>query len=381
MTTILNFIKENNLKKFSDIRNILTKEPYFFEIKDNKELYMICMSEKSNITSKMCREATGIILEKNTNKVVHYSFPKTYENVHNPECTPSFNDDCLNNDLILDDDKFKIDLYFEGSVIKIYYYKGKWNLSSARHLDASSNRWSSKKMFDELFIECVENSYKCSYQDFLNNLDKECSHTYLFQHPEHLMILPVAEPVCYSLNKVNNETLEEFFPEQGTLTTSITSPLEIDQDTMGLTENYLVYHMDSTGKNIKNRIKVFSTKYMELKAKIGNFPDPGLRYIEAYGDCNDKMFVKYNYPSYSNVFDNIDILFNKAVNNLFFSYSSIFIKKTMKLNQIPYEQRDIIYNIHKNYLKTRVKVLSSDITSYLLNLSSREIANAIRYSY
>ena len=138
-------------------------KPLNIHVKDYGNLYMLNFDESSDFTNKIVRQASGCIIEKNTNKIVHYSFDKCYDSV----------DDKYTG--VIDEQKVKINMYFDGSLIKLYYYDNKWNMSTSSHFDASKNSWASKKSFLELFIEALPYSYNINdYDTFLNTLDKNC---------------------------------------------------------------------------------------------------------------------------------------------------------------------------------------------------------------
>ena len=82
-----------------------------------------------------------------------------------------------------------------------------------------------------------------SFADFKKSLDADYAYTFLFQHPDHTMTLNVATEMCFPLNRVKLDNLEEGNEEQGNLTTSYTKVSDIDTTKCGINENYLVYHV------------------------------------------------------------------------------------------------------------------------------------------
>ena len=74
------FINTQDDKSFNNIKNIFTNTPYFLIIKEDSiypDLYMLCYDrDKSDLTIPFVQECRGIILEKETNKIVCHILPK-----------------------------------------------------------------------------------------------------------------------------------------------------------------------------------------------------------------------------------------------------------------------------------------------------------------
>jgi|APGre2960657404_1045060.scaffolds.fasta_scaffold04939_5 hypothetical protein len=379
MTSIIEIFNSNTFTSFEQVKTFFESEPYFFEVKETGNLFMLCMSDHSDLSLKAAREATGIIFEKNTNKLVHYSFAKAYEGFTSDDVSPTFDQDYFYSENVLSTDSLVIDHYFEGSIIKLYYYDGKWNIGTSRHINGNQNRWSSKSSFEKLFSEAVIKSYNCSFADFKKSLDADYAYTFLFQHPDHTMTLNVATEMCFPLNRVKLDNLEEGNEEQGNLTTSYTKVSDIDTTKCGINENYLVYHVDNQGK-IKNRVKLLSSKYLELKKKVGNYPNLGLRYLENLKNLEDKMFLRSQYPHYCGLFSDIEGSFHKTCKKIHSFYIKINIKKEENV-KVPDNYVRTIRQMHGQYRRTKLPIQLEDVSDKLLTLSPRILASIIDYIY
>jgi hypothetical protein len=379
MSSLLALINDKNFASFEEVKAFFTSAPYFFEVKENSQLYMLCMTEKSDVSLAETREATGIMFEKETNKLIHYSFAKAYEGITTEETPASIEKDLFYTGKIKETDSVVIDYYFEGSMIKLYNYLDSWKIATSKHLNADNNRWSSKKTFQDLFKECVPNSFNCTYEEFEKSLDSKYCYTFLFQHPEHTMALPVATPLCFPINRVNLETTEEDNEEQGSLTTTLKSLADIDQSTSSLTQNYLVYHLNSEGK-ILNRIKMLSNKFLELKEKLGNYPNVGLKYLENIKNPEKTDELRSYYPQYQEDFADIDFLFIKTCKAIYNAY----IRKHVSRAQhefLPKSYKGIIYDLHGDYLSTKRPVILRDVINMVSALEPRRLAAVINYTY
>lgn len=353
-------------KSFVELKNELTNEPYFLEIKENDDKYMLLFTEKSDLTLQEVRESTGIIFEKKTNKLLHFSFPKCYEGINDINEITLLKSDLYELSNIVD---YKINLYFTGSMIKLYYTENNgWQIASSKNLDASKSFWGSKKSFKELFIDAIEISENVKYFDFLEKLDPNFCYTYIIQHPDINSLIKVNTPLAFILNKVNLETLKEEIPDIDHF--SVEKAIhEVNKQSEGITKNYLIYNMDKDNKVI-SRIKILNQNYQKLKGLYGNYPDIGLRYIEV---INNELLKKKLREEFSHEkFNKIDILYNKTIKCIEMSYKNVYINNTRTFNNIPKSHIKII-----QYMKLH----EIDAITYLQNKNPKEIAYIIMYTY
>lgn len=390
MSYITKFINEN-YNSFEELKFGLTKAPYYLNVKEDVNLYMLCFTDLSDLTLKEVRDCTGIILEKETNQVVHFSFPKCYEGIYNPNSfanilkgPESFQTDLYKGDINSmnnsDDSKFTFNLFFIGSIIKLYFYNDGWHIGTSKNLNAENSFWSSKKSFETLFVEAVEESgEETSYTDFVEKLDPNYCYSYLLQHPENNCIVNVSKPFIFILNKVNTTSLREIIPDKECFVVSHKTVQNC---------NYLIYEHDKHG-NVINRIKVLNKDYELLKHNYGNYPNIGLRYIECKMqdlvnntkiDC-DKLRLLF--PNETLTFNKIDILFEKTCLNILRSYYNIFVVKRKTIKDIPKSQIKIVKKIEKildDNMAFKVTRDTIDKLFYTHN-NIREIAYMICYIY
>lgn len=348
-------------KPFKEVKEALKE--FNLEIKENDKTYMILFTEKSDLTLPTIRDCTGIIFEKETNKLLHFSFPKCYEGLNTGY--DSFNEKQL-------EDMSIINLYFTGSLIKIFYHDDKWCIASSKNINASNTYWGSKRSFKELFMDCIEISYDLQYEQFLEKLDKDYCYTYIIQHPEINSMLKIKTPLAFILNKVNTETLEEVIPDLQNLL--VDKSVKEIKNTKNICENYIIYNIDPVTKNVKNRIKVLSNDYYRIQEIYGNYPDIGLRYIE--GDTHVKQQLRTEFP-YETKFNKIDILYSKSVNYIFMSYENVFVKKYKKITDVPKNHVKFI----KKLDNMNKKIEKNDIHTHLKNNNAKEVAYTINYIY
>lgn len=377
-------------KPIDEIINVYTKAPYFLQVKQDADSFMMLFTEKSDLTLPETRDATGIIFEKGTNKLLHFSFPKCYEQFSTifnrtdeefknaKEAKDSFPIELLN-------ETSKVNLFFVGSMIKLYYVNGEWKISSSKNLDGENSFWSCKKSFKELFIEAIENSYDIKYTEFIEKLDVNFCYTYLIQYKENCTPIKVNMSFAFLLNKVNTTTLEETIPDIDNFAIEKkVKDLFKNSNTAKINENYLVFDMDSDGK-VKNRIKIISDSFTTKNKLFGNYQNIGLKYIECIlrdiGNQNSHLTdeLKLNLPEYNSVFKKIDILFVKACNCILKSYTNVYINNSRTFDNIP---KSHIKVLKKLYELNKPQLYISDVRDYLINLKNiKQVAYIIVYIY
>jgi hypothetical protein len=346
---------------------------------------MLCFTEKSNLHDKKVRECSGIILEKETNKIIHYTFKKCYDSFSKELSLKEIKDwaeteveteDTYPLDNI--DGTEKVALFFEGCLIKLYHYNGEWNVSTSKTLDASKSFWSSKRSFLELFKDSVEESYNIEYNEFLKSLNENYCYSYLLQHPENRMAINVKEPTLFIVNKINMETLEEEIPELDNFIVKKTvSEIMNDYENLEITQNYLVYKI--VDNVIVDRVKILNKKFLDLKKKCGNHPNIGLRYLECIADNDEKINIKNCFPANQRTFTEIDTKFHKTCKNIHDLYYKMYILKTK--TEVPDKYKKTIYQMHSRYRQLRKPITLTDVSDKLVTLPARTLAGLIEFIY
>jgi len=335
MSELLKFLGNDNFKTVTEKVSKLN-----IKIKQYKNLYMLYFDDNADFNNPIVRQANGIILEKNTNKLIHYSFEKTYQGFEKNSITKDpFKEELKN---------FSIEPYFEGSLIKLYYYENEWKIGTSRHLLASKTKWTSKNSFDNLFKEALELCFNCTYEDFLETLNSSKCYTFLLQHPENKLISNVALPMVFQVNEVDIEKLVETRPENK----------NFELSTNNLNFNHMIYLKNEN--NVITRIKVLTddfTKKLELR---GNNPRLEISYMK---NTIENPFLKQEYlkhfPEYKSVFEKVDKLVYDAIKNIHFLYIQNYIEK--KGIEVIDNYKRTLAQLHGQYKKTRKQITEQDV--------------------
>lgn len=343
------------LSKFSIGKNFTTLKKnlidYGLKIKELDNLFLIYHSDKIQ-DNAITRECNGIIMDKNNFKIVCYTMNKCYT-------------DILSLNML---DKINVCHTVEGTLLRVYYYNNKWNYSTKRCIDSKESYWLSNKNFYELFYDCIDGY---NLEEILN---KDYCYSFIIIHPENKMVIHYKNKCLYhiktycihSSNIINNHYLNVpniLYTEKNVLEgyNTIEFVNKREKDTI-LYEGLLFTDTQNKMCKIKN------TKYIKLKELWGNTNNRFLRYLELRKDI---QLLK----SYLNYFKNekeLFIDFEDRINKYSYVVLSTYVKKyiTKENVLIPYYMKKLIYILHGDFIKTRIKTDFGKIMMKLLEMTS-----------
>ena len=280
---VKNLINKNKNLSYENIKNILEKD-HNLKIRLNKDndYYMISTTNESNFENILVRQCTGIIIEEETNNIIHYMGEKTYDVVN----------EYKNNIIKLENINIKnclISPYINGYIIKIFSYKGEWKFASSTHTNIKYFKINNTTLYD-IFKDCVLKTFESIY-DFLSLLDKDYCYSIILNKDN-----------IYIINKVFLNTLKEEFNFNNF------NPLYL----FNIKDNfqkYILVEKNNNGNIIKKvHISVNDIKRLIYQNKACSFNDRCFNKI-----CKFKHIIKPNIEeNYKNY-----IILEKEKNSLF----------------------------------------------------------------
>lgn len=240
------FINKHKNLSYEAIKIILKKE-YKLETRLDKSnnYYMVSSTNKSDFKNKIVRQCTGIIIEKETNRVIHYFGEKTYNLTNNHD----------NNKIKLEDIDIKnclIAPYINGLVIKIFNYKDEWEFATSKHTNIKEFKTNGKILY-KMFKESIENIFE-SLDDFLNTLDKSYCYSFMLNNNK-----------LYMINKIYLNTFQEYynfnsFKSLFDIKYNFEKYLFIEKDNNILIKKIIVSNMDIQECIYKNKVCISNDK-------------------------------------------------------------------------------------------------------------------------
>jgi hypothetical protein len=373
---LYNFIENNQIRDIETLRTSLEVSPYNLKIKHDttyENLFLIHNQDTSDTSLKIVRECNGIIIERHLNglfRIICYTFDKSTEN-------NEINENLNLNNLYCENS-------IEGTLLKLFYYGDKWNIATKKCIDASKARWVSKKNYYELFMECIIN-----IPTFFDSLNKNHCYAFILTHPENKIFVNYQVPELYHISTRNLEKMveiEEIIPDiQKTVKYPINYPTENGEIKTSLTyEDFtnLIQKIKNDTNNIfyegfilidtnYNRHKVKTNVFLRAKDIWGNTNHRFFRYLELRKDEN--LLNEYlSYFSYDKeIFVQYELKIHDIAKNILDVYMEEHIIKNK--NKIPFYLKKIIYTIHGDFLKDRIKTDLNKIMMYVLHMDVKQI--------
>jgi hypothetical protein len=323
---------------------------------DSGDYYMIYASNDFSVYQEQSNEfkdavvyAVGTILQKNTNEMVCYGFPRTLEIKENDSAP-------FVGSLVASE-------YIDGTLLRAFYDGTNWRLSTNGSINAYASYWISPKSFGELFDDCLTriygNTVSFPSSPLVNRLDKEHTYQFILTDPS-VHMQKSSKSFIYHVGTFSNRTLQYV---NHTLENSIRVPDTFTLDSyeelvQKLTQSkgvqgYIFY--STVVANTQNvRYKLLEKTYVRSRQLIGNTPNMYLRYLECKADGTDAELLT-QFPAlryYSSWVDKCLSVISKSIYHL---YVEKFILKN-KTVDINFYYRPIVYELHGNFMKSQDKV-------------------------
>lgn len=327
---------------------------------------------------------------------------------------------------VLNNDSVYINEIVEGTMLNLFYDPRikSWELASRGAI--GGNYWfyrtqyettedgkdaePSQKTFRQMFMDV----FRCSDTDTLNDipfiqsLSTKYIYSFVMQHPENHIVLPVLLPRLYlvSVFKVDTATNTvtcvspldyEHWDGFSDISGIIEFPKRYTADTYeDLTEQYASIHCDYsvlgvmlTNFSTGDRSAINNPAYEEVRALRGNNPNLQYQYFCLLRADKVSVFLKY-FPTYTQLFRQFDQQYQRFITNVHQSYFSYYVKK----EGLPIAKKFFVHvaRIHHNLfipsmanggpkliitrtvVKDHFETLTPSELIYYLNYDKRQIA-------
>ena len=346
-------------------------------VKDYNELYLVKYDKnKSKMDNEDVQKCRGIILEKNTNKLVCVSPPK------------SIDTEFYHNKYIKKNSKgVVVEEFYDGTMVNMFRYKDK-NYISTRSCLGCHNRYRSVKTFNKMFNECID-------FNILEKLDANYSYSFLLQHPDNKIVKEYKTPsiILVMTAKLNEDNSINILDNKETIdllskcNIMIQTPrlLNIESmediykeiDSLNEREQGLVLKFYENG--IDNRSKIRNLKYNEIRQLRGNDTNKMYMYFELRKQQNVVEYLDY-FPEDKELFDKFRLELYGFTQRLFNYYQELKVRQNIKFLEIDYEFRPLINELHDIYVSTNKHITKNIVINYLHNLNSARILFVLNYN-
>jgi hypothetical protein len=318
-------------------------------------LDLFCYVNCQKTDSSLLQQCRGVVFDKD--KLVLKTFPYTIELSEHSDKQEIINNINLSECEVYDS--------FEGSIIKMFYYGGKWFVSTNRKLDAFRSKWASRESFGFFFKQALQYEFEnnerikdsgISFNPETDNVIDVFAENVLSKDKQYVFLL---------LNNVENRIVcdEAVRPTIYHVGTYIDGDLRMDEDiyipyplkhSFEDTEDLFSYVNKVDYKKLQGVIvfapnnvqyKILNIDYQDLYRARGNEPSINFRFLQVRMDKVKNDMLRYLYPDKIKTFEHYENNLFDVSKNIYESYVQRFIKK--QFVTLPTEEFKVMSMAHE----------------------------------
>jgi hypothetical protein len=343
---------------FSDLDRF-KNEPFNCKINTKNNLFMINYGKDISNQPELGK-LNGIIVEKDTEKIIYYGLDKMNKNL---------------NDFLNENQDFNVYELVDGPKIGLYYYNDKWNKCTNKKINASESIWHGPN-FEVLADKCFE---KVNFE----NLNKDYCYTFVIQNPECMNYIKYNQfdlklVSVRDLNPSSETYLKEVSHDIGV---SIPEQHSYIPKTINYMKEEIKSNLESeeikqmTGFIIKTSGQTYrleSNNYLECVKVKGNERNLKYRYLEIRNDFVKKNKFLIYFPELINMANNIEYQIRNTTGNILDNYYKRYVRKVKDFEINP-RYKNIIYIIHGMYLKDKERITFDKVLDLINNSDTKRI--------
>lgn len=311
--------------------------------------------DEENEWSPVQMECNGLILEKDTNRVVASCQPKFFDNVPEEQlellCSVS--------------SKVSIEYCEDGTVVRLYNYNGRWYTATARCIDARRSHWSSDRTFDDMFWEVFP-------REAVDTLQPEYTYVFILLHNENRIVVKHSKNMVVYVCNIHNakQTVDaQSMPFSGIHT--VRRPVQINDkplDVNGLLANYytplkrgiLIKCSKDNGESVT--LKYDFPLYHVTKTIRGNTPCIAKRYIQLQRSEDEQRVLTTQYAEHADKFAAMDRRLRELCATIHQLYIDSHVKKTIRIDDT-HPMLRTLKQLHATYKTSGRPIMLADVTN------------------
>ena len=256
------------------------------ELSTQKTLYLLI---SDNVETPLHIQSNGVILEKETNKIVCMC-----QNKFLPLTSPNDQLESLSKLY----SKYSLEYCEDGTLIRLYHYDGNWMTSTTKCIDAKFSYW---KQRDQTFDSMFWNLFKYDTAQ----LDTAYTYVFVLINQDNRIVVNHTSDSLVFVSKINNSDQMEITEPLFDLKT----PEKIETSDLSNLDNH--FNSDKRGLLIKfynnadNSSMLYNydfKPYSRLKEVRGNVPLIRMRYLELLNDPSSIKMLEENYKEHTFLF-------------------------------------------------------------------------------
>ena len=370
MKDVLQFIGNKSFEELqaqSSVNDILIKEK---KNGTHDNLYLVTYEKEGN-EAPLQFQCNGVILEKNTNKIIVAAQNKVHDVSREDMCAIikqyHSNTDTLS--LESDNKNVRVEYCEDGTMIRLYSYNNVWYTATNRCIDARDSHWSSNKTFDEMFWEVFDKS-------LLTCLDTSCTYVFILLHRENRIVVKHNYDTLVYVCKINNSNLQEDYRNIDDFknTKCIWRPKFIPLLNMEEFDKYyypakrgILIKLFNIDKKSWDTYKVDFDTFTTIKNVRGNVPQIRMRFLELLHDSTSLVLLEKYYPEYNFLFAVIKHSIMNLTKTIHQLYIESHVKHAVRVDEEnPYFKT--LKQLHSHYKTHNTPITHAIVEEKLLNL-------------
>jgi hypothetical protein len=337
-----------------------------------KETGSIKLVNNPELCDLLKKQANGLIFDKESKKIVCMSQNKL---------TDIYTFDQVS-ELAQSNRDIRIEYCEDGTIIRLYYYGGKWNTATTRCIDASSSFWTSSKNFDTMFWECFD-------RNLLTNLDTGFTYVFVLLHRENRIVVKHNVNMLVYISRINNSTYIEDYTNQFRNVYGIKRPKIMSYDEFSILSRNINNYDCKFKRGILIKVYNVNTKlwsvfkydfesYKIVKSIRGNVPQIRMRYLELLSKPESLQLLEQFYSEHNFMFTFIKASLLKLVKTVYKLYVESHIKHTVQVDDSNLYFRTL-RQLHAQYKITNKPIGFTDVQEKIYSLDKMVIKRLLQW--
>lgn len=366
---------------------------------ENNQQYKIISYDKQILnydlvdTYGLCRS----IIVNSENNVIGFSPPKSLQADIFLKLYPVKRDDVVAEEFI------------EGTMINVFFDEtigltGGWEISTRNIVGATCGFFNNnthhnapKKTFRTMFLEAAKEN-----NIFFENLNKNLCYSFVLQHPENRIVVPVKKSklylvAIYCIDNTDKNNIQVYYHDMEEIKKSFWGNAIVHfpeiyhcEDYSKLIDTYASMNTsyDKMGfvlynKKTGHRTKIRNPVYEEVKQLRGNQTKLQYQYLALRKDGKVNEFLKYfpeNKKELSLFRDQVHLF----TSTLYGNYVSCYIKKEKPLKEFAPQYRKHMFYIHQKYLtelkEQKLHITYKEVIDYVNTLEVKLLMHSLNYN-
>jgi hypothetical protein len=261
----------------------------------------------------------------------------------------------------------------EGTVIRVFNYKGKWMTTTHRKLNAFKSKWNNESFGDIFQLFVKEHTGFESLDEFYGTLDASKVYMFIIGTTEKTRMISPAESFIQLIGVYDpNNNWEKISVPENVKCFEINAIANVDETNVFEYVSNLKYPFgDGIGVFVTmpdgTSYKVTNEEYAKLFGYRNNLPSVMFAYLHNVFESDRKAIFRRLYPAHISDFDAYDKEIIEIAKCIQQKYYLKFVTK-QQVETTPSEYM-VMYKVHGNYINNRLPVKTSSVYSVLSEMS------------